>query len=162
MTDGKLPRDLYLALAGNSSCRARVRAFILGLAGLLALACGPATVAGASDAWQPIPLAELELKDDPINPGAHAVVLYREVFANHKKKFDTQHVRIKILTEKGHDYANIKIPEVKGMFRVENISARTVQPDGHVIPFRGTVFEDTMVKARRHLPFRQDAHFTLT
>ena len=148
MTDGKLPRDLYLALAGNSSCRARVRAFILGLAGLLALVWGPVTPAGASDAWQPIPLAELELKDDPINPGAHAVVLYREVFSNHKKKFDTQHVRIKILTEKGHDYANIKIPEVKGMFRVENISARTVQPDGRVIPFRGTVFEDTMVKAR--------------
>ena len=107
------------------------------------------TVTGhAKDDWEPIPPDELALKDDPLNPGAPAIILYRETFSNHWGAFEAHHYRIKILNERGAKYGNVEVPYVKGLFRVEDIKARTVQPDGTSIPFDGRIYEKTVMKAR--------------
>ncbi len=110
---------------------------------------GLAVTAQTDDAWDPIPPDELALKDDPLNPGAPAIILYRETFSDHKDSFETHHYRIKILNERGAEYGNIEVPYIKGVFRVEDIKARTVQPDGASMPFDGRVFEKTLVKVRK-------------
>ena len=110
---------------------------------------GLRVTAQANEDWDPIPPDELALKDDPLNPGAPAVILYRETFSNHWGAFEAHHYRIKILNERGAEYGNVEVPYVKGVFRVEDIKARTVQPDGASMPFDGRVFEKTLVKARK-------------
>ena len=110
---------------------------------------GLAVAAQAKDDWAPIPPDELALKDDPLNPGAPAIILYRETFSDHKDSFETHHYRIKILNERGAEYGNVEVPYVKGVFRVEDIKARTVQTDGTSIPFDGRVYEKTLVKVRK-------------
>lgn len=117
---------------------------------LLVLLCprGPLARA-ANDDWLPISPEELALKDDPLNPGAHAIILYREVFSDHEESFESSYYRIKILTEEGKKYANVEIPYAKGLVRVKELEARTVRGDGTVVPFRGEVFEKTVVKTRR-------------
>ena len=102
----------------------------------------------AKDDWEPIPPDELALKDDPLNPGAPAIILYRETFSNHKDSFETHHYRIKILNERGAKYGNVEVPYSKYSYRVEDIKARTVQPDGTSIPFDGRVYEKTVVEVR--------------
>ena len=110
----------------------------------------------AKDDWEPIPPDELALKDDPLNPGAPAIIFYRETFSNHWGAFEAHHYRIKILNERGAKYGNVEVPYVKGLFRVEDIKARTVQPDGTSIPFDGRIYEKTVMKARN---LNQDFHF---
>ena len=103
----------------------------------------------AKDDWSPIPPEELALEDDPLNPGAAAVMLYRESFTNHPQDSETHHFRIKVLTDKGKEYANFEIPLVRGAERVTDLKARTVQPDGVSVLFDGEVFEKTVVKTGR-------------
>ena len=113
------------------------------------LIVGFSAASQAKDDWEPIPPDELALKDDPLNPGAPAIILYRETFSDHEKSFETHHYRIKILNERGAEYGNVQVPYVKGVFRVEDIKARTVQTDGTSIPFDGRVYEKTLVKVRK-------------
>ena len=120
---------------------------IVALAGLCVT--GLAFTARAADDWSPISSEELALKDDPLNPGAPAIILYRETFSNHEESFETHHFRIKILNERGAEYGNVEIPYFKGLYRVEDIKARTVQPDGASMAFDGPIYEKTIVKARK-------------
>ncbi len=110
---------------------------------------GLRVAAQAKDEWEPIPPDELALKDDPLNPGAPAIILYRATFSDHEESFERHHYRIKILNERGTEYGNVEIPYINGVFRVEDIKAGTVRPDGASMPFDGRVFEKTLVKARK-------------
>ena len=112
---------------------------------LLAVMGAPAQ----AEDWQPITPEELALKDDPIHPGAHAVMLYREILADHDYRYEWHYERIKILTEKGRDYADVVIVYDEDLTRVTGIKARTIRPDGTVVPFKGEVFEKPYLKSRR-------------
>src|SRR5271156_831189 len=119
---------------------------------LLALLCIPldrSTAAG--DDWLPIPPADLALKDNPQQPGAHAMILYRESTVNEKYVTSdggstTEYVRIKIFTEQGTKEANVQIPYLKGSSDIKDIRARTIQPDGTVTNFSAEIFDKTVVK----------------
>ena len=105
--------------------------------------------AGASsdDDWQPINPADLSLKDNPASPGSHAMILYRSERTDSEQSFVTEYYRIKIFTEEGKNQADIEIPFVKGRDQVRDVRARTIRPDGSIVPFAGQVFEKEIVKA---------------
>lgn len=77
---------------------------------------------------------ELEMTSDPKAPGADAVYLYREVVTDDKMHFLSYYERIKVLTEKGKEMATFRIPYAHGIDTVTDIQARTIHPDGTVIP----------------------------
>jgi hypothetical protein len=59
--------------------------------------------------WPAIDPEELALKDDPTNPGASAILLYREVVTDDTKREETHFYRIKVLKEEGKKYADVQI-----------------------------------------------------
>lgn len=117
------------------------------------LVAGAALPARSGENWPPILPEELALKDDPLNPGAHAMILYREMHTDDVKRFQTHYYRIKIFTEEGKKYADIEIPYLAKQAKVEDIQARTVRPNGTAVGFNGQVFDKVVVKARK-LEFR--------
>ena len=98
--------------------------------------------------WPEISKADWAPTDDPANPGASAIILYRETDTDDKAAFTKNFYRIKILKEDGKKYGDVTIPFHKGRTRIKSIEARTVHPDGHVTGFDGTVYEKEVVKAR--------------
>lgn len=113
--------------------------------------------ARASDEWRPVDPADLALKDNPAQPGADAMILYRESDISAKDLMsegdtDTEYIRIKIFTKAGLRYANVEIPYVTGNgdvwvdagelnneVQIVRIRARTIHPDGTITEFEGKV-----------------------
>ncbi len=115
-------RRAFLAL------RARRTAFLL----LLVSACGPVLVRGQFQ--DPTP-DELKMASDPKAPGAAAVYLYREEIVDDARGFESTYERIKVLGEKGLDLATVRLPYAVGFDDKPEIQARTIHPDGKVVPF---------------------------
>ena len=86
------------------------------------------------------------MKDDPFNPGAKAIILYREVTKDDTKPLEFEHYRIEILTN-GRSYGDVEIPYADKLTSVEDIRARIVQPDGKTVDFSGQIFDKLVVKA---------------
>jgi len=103
----------------------------------------------APSQWPTIPKDELALKDDPSNPGASAILLYRDVVSDDVKLLETQYYRIKVLTDAGRDYANVQIPYRQKSYRIEGIVARTVEPDGAIVDFDGQIYDKLIVKSAK-------------
>ncbi len=100
--------------------------------------------------WPPIPPEDLALKDNPAEPGAAAMILYRESVVHNKDPHDfyeEQYFRIKIFTEKGKEFATVQIPFANRFFDVRNVSGRTVHPDGKIVEFDGQVFDKLILKS---------------
>ena len=112
----------------------------------LILCCLPAL---AGDDWKPISPEELQMTSVPGAEGAHAVILYYEDILNDHASVENIYVRIKILSQEGRKYANVELPPYFGNHFVGSIKARTVQPDGTVVPFDGQVFTKTVVRRKR-------------
>ena len=114
-------------------------------AGLLCLAIfRPA----AAEDWLPLSQDDLKMTSEPKAPGAPAIYLYRQVDRSDESYQETYYVRLKILTDEGRKYADIEIPYEKNTESVGGIAARTVLPDGTVVPFTGTIYEKPIVSAR--------------
>ena len=103
--------------------------------------------APGDDEWLPINPADLALKDNPASPGSHAMILYRQEFTDASNAVTTEYYRIKIFTEEGKQQGDVEIPFIKGRDAIQDIRARTVRPDGAVVPFTGQIFEKEIVKA---------------
>jgi hypothetical protein len=103
----------------------------------------------AAQEWPPITDEEKALKDCPQQPGAPAVILYREESTSHERWTTTCCFRLKILTPAGRERANIEIPVVKGWTKITDLKARVVRPDGASVPFKGQVFEKTVLRTGR-------------
>jgi Domain of Unknown Function with PDB structure (DUF3857)/Transglutaminase-like superfamily len=76
---------------------------------------------------------ELQMTSDPKAPGAAAVYLNIDETADDNLHYKTFYARIKVLTEKGKSLANVEIPYA-GEFKVKYIQARTIHPDGTILP----------------------------
>jgi len=118
---------------------------LLSLVLLLALS---SSLLAADESWQPIAKDELAMNDVTFAPGAAAVVLDWETFTDDTKSFETIYFRIKVLNQEGTKYGDIQIPYLKESVTVKDIQARTIQPDGRIIPFTGPVYESTIAKTR--------------
>ncbi len=115
---------------------------------LLGLVIGFVPVAVASDDFSAIPPEDLAMKQYAGSPGAAAIILERELLTNAAESTESHHARIKILTDEGKKYADVEIPYAKDWSSVEDIRARTVHPDGTVVPFTGKPFEKMVVRYR--------------
>ncbi len=80
---------------------------------------------------------ELKMTSDPMAPGAAAVYLEVKEIDNDPLHYQTFYARIKVLTEKGKELATVEIPYAQGTFRVQNITGRTIHPDGTIVPLTG-------------------------
>jgi hypothetical protein len=102
--------------------------------------------AKAADFQPPTP-AELKMTSDPAAPDAAAVYLFRQETSDDKLHIHTLYARIKILTEKGKDYADVEIPAYEGRtFSIRDVQGRTIHSDGTVIPFTGKPVEKLLLK----------------
>ncbi len=101
------------------------------------------------DKWLPVSPADLAMKDHPGSPGAHAIILFKEVSGDDNESQETTYVRIKIFTEEGRKYGDVEVPYPKDIGNVVGIEARTIRPDGSILKFDGQVFDKLLVKQRK-------------
>lgn len=101
--------------------------------------------------WLPISPDDLALKDNPKQPGADAMILYREVVINASKANTDgdnyeEYVRIKVFTQAGVSQGHVSVEFVKENETVPYIAGRTIRPDGSIVKFDGQVLETTIEK----------------
>jgi hypothetical protein len=66
----------------------------------------------------------------------------------------SEYYRIKVFTDEGKKYGDVEVryfPSYPAKQRVTEISARTIQPDGRIVPFNGTVYDKVVVKSGRQM-----------
>src|SRR5665213_3524690 len=135
-------------LRGNAGALRRV--CVVGI-----LAATAPCAAFASDPWIKPTAEELALKSVPGVPGAPAMVLFREEITKDDMHVVQHYDRIKILTEKGKEYANVELnfvstgggySEFSDDLTVGDITGRTIHADGMVIPFTGKPYLKTLEK----------------
>jgi hypothetical protein len=94
-----------------------------------------------ADAWiKPTP-EELQMTGDPAAPGAAAIFLLRDERADDKLHVHITYVRLKVLTEKGREYADQEIAYEGVQFSIFGVEGRTIHSDGTVIPFSGKPYQ---------------------
>jgi hypothetical protein len=81
--------------------------------------------------------------------GLNAVLLYREEHSDLPGSFSTHFYRIKILNHEGREYGDVKILYAPRRAELKDLQARTIQPDGSIVPFQGQVFDKTLLKMRK-------------
>ena len=86
---------------------------------------------------------ELSMTSFALAPGAPAVVLNREEIADDSLHMRGYYSRIKVLTDRGKEYANVEIPYVSSSegIGVDSISGRTIHSDGTIVPFTGKPYD---------------------
>ena len=99
-----------------------------------------ASVAVAAD-WLPVASEDLSMTTMAEAPGAPAAYLYQQIDRDDAHYHQTVYVRLKILKEEGRGYGDVEIPYVKGQDSVRDIQARTLCPDGRILPFSGAIFD---------------------
>jgi transglutaminase-like putative cysteine protease len=103
-----------------------------------------------ADQWTAPTPEELSMTSQPEVPGAAAVYLYREEKTDDDMHVYSIYVRLKVLTEKGKEYANVELPYAAGQggVSVTDIAGRTIHPDGTVVPFTGKPYDKLIEKTR--------------
>ena len=100
-----------------------------------------------ADDWLPIDPADLAMKDNPKQPGADAMILYREVNEDAKNATVNNYVRIKIFTEAGMKaHSDVELPFDKAQEIVQGVRGRTIRPDGSIVEFDGKTYDKEIVK----------------
>lgn len=107
--------------------------------------------------WPPITDEERALQKVALDPEADAVVLSHERHGKIVQRAEdwvnalSVHQRLKVLTEAGKRFAQVRIPAGKRS-RVSNLQARTVKADGTVVPVASDqIFEKVVLEVG---PFR--------
>ena len=95
---------------------------------IIAFAASPGV--SRADDWLAIPPEDLALKDNPKQPGADAMILYRELDDDASKSAasgDTleEYVRIKIFTQEGVKEGHIQVEFVREYQNVVYVTGRT-------------------------------------
>jgi len=93
---------------------------------------------------------ELKMTSQPQVPGAAAVYLYREEITEDRLHDWMKYVRLKVLTERGKQYADVELAQYSsdyGGYTVSDIQGRTIHPDGTIIPFTGKPLQKLIEKS---------------
>lgn len=83
-------------------------------------------------------------------PGAAAAILDWVEVDEDSNSTSSEYYRIKVFTEEGKKYADVEVPYMAGYpvkGRVSGISARTIQPDGTIVPFDGKVYDKVLYRS---------------
>lgn len=117
----------------------------------LTLLCVAAPAFTARAQWTAPTQEELTMTAQPEVPGAPAVYLFREEVTNDHLHTWSKYVRLKVLTERGKDSANVELHQYsssdRGGYTIGGIEGRTIHPDGTIIPFTGKPFEKLIEKS---------------
>ena len=97
--------------------------------------------------WLPVDPAELALKDCAGDPGAPAMVLYRQEITDDVNQTLTVYLRIKVFKEEGRKYADVEIPYSEKLYEIAGLRARTIHPDGRAVDFQGETYDRIVVRA---------------
>jgi hypothetical protein len=111
-------------------------------------ALASSSYAAAPPKFEPVPAEELALKEFAGAPGAAAVILFRESIANDTEHIESEHYRIKILTEQGREYGNVEIAYSADDTTITDLRARVVAPDGTSADFNGEVRDKVALKRK--------------
>ena len=126
-----------------------VQGFSLRCAVTLALLPIFSTLAWAEKWIEPNP-EELKMTSQPQVPGAAAVYLYREETTDDQLHMFSIYVRLKVLTDKGKELANVELAyeheKDGGGYTVNDIAGRTIHSDGSVFPFTGKPYDKLIEK----------------
>ncbi|MEG9433191.1 DUF3857 domain-containing transglutaminase family protein [Terriglobus sp. ADX1] len=100
--------------------------------------------------WTAPTQEELKMTSFPEVPGADAIVLNKEEIDDDDMHVQYHYMRIKVLTEKGLKYADIEVDfnkksDLSG-YTIGEFFARTVQPDGTIVPFTGKGMDKVLEK----------------
>jgi Domain of Unknown Function with PDB structure (DUF3857)/Transglutaminase-like superfamily len=101
-------------------------------------------------AWIPITNQDLSVKEVPGNPGAPAIQLYYSQSINDRdENNEGEYIyrRIKILNEKGMEYANVEI-RLPDDFTLSDLKARTIHSDGKIVDFSGKPFDKVIARGK--------------
>lgn len=88
------------------------------------------------------------MTSEPKAPGAAAIYLYTQLDRDDQVGREVVYKQVKVLTEEGRDQANVSISYDRQMQSIHDIEARVVQPDGSIIPFKGTVYDRPLAASR--------------
>ena len=90
------------------------RGFIIFLAPIIVLTIASyrSPQVSAAVGFQPVSPEELKMTQEPLAPGAPAIILFRQVDRDDRGEtaHEDNYFRIKILTEEGRKYGDIEIP----------------------------------------------------
>src|SRR5687767_7070024 len=95
---------------------------------------------------------ELAVKSVSGDAGADAVILDWVRIDDDTVSTSSEYFRIKILTDEGKKHAEVELPYVPGYplySKITDVQARTIRPDGTVVPFDGKIYDKVLFKARR-------------
>jgi Domain of Unknown Function with PDB structure (DUF3857) len=116
-------------------------------------------VPALSSEWEPVTDAEKSLKENALDPGAGALVLFKrgKIEVEDRGKFGRTkietYVRIQILNESGREFANISIETDKSR-RIDIVRGRTILPSGQVVPLDPSlVFRSQVYASGRQAAF---------
>ena len=82
---------------------------------------------------------------------APAAILHWVRIDDEQQAFSADYYRIKVFTEEGKKYADVEVPYFPAypLFgRVAEIEARTIRPDGTIVPFDGKVYDKVLIKGK--------------
>src|SRR5580698_2641592 len=99
----------------------------------------------AAEDWPRVDPDELSMTAEPKDPTASAICLYRQEDIDDVLGTVQEYFRIKILSDAGRNNANIEIDYDRSSEAFRFIEARTIQPDGGIVNFDGSMY-DTPVK----------------
>ncbi|HEX4427450.1 MAG TPA: DUF3857 domain-containing protein [Terriglobales bacterium] len=116
----------------------------------------------AAPSWQQPTPEELSMTSQAEAPGADAVYLFREETTDDRgnsvgameapmdlqENFHTLYVRLKVLTEAGKKYADVRIMYPGRAFSVADVEGRTIHSDGTVVPLTDKPIKSTVEKSK--------------
>jgi hypothetical protein len=123
--------------APNARPRINIMLNRLWISSALIMAALSLPLTGTAQKFQQPTKEELQMTSDPKAPGAEAVFLYRQVEADNRNHYTAEYARIKVLTEKGKEWATVEVPYIPGFSDPPYIEGRTIHADGTVIPLTG-------------------------
>lgn len=105
-------------------------------------------------AWREVTAQDLALDSSAIgDPDADAAILFREGELNDNDPEGTSlklYVRIKIFTEQGRRYADIRLPYRSDLGKITDLSARTVKTDGSEVQVADRdIYDNVVMKTAR-------------
>ena len=100
--------------------------------------------------FRPATPAELAMTSVDYAPGVPAAILDWVEVDDDTRSISSEYYRIKVFSDEGKKYADVEVAYLAGYpfhGRVTDISARTIQPDGTIVPFDGKVYDKVVYKA---------------
>lgn len=103
--------------------------------------------------FRPATPEELKMTSVAGAPGAPAAILDWVRIDNDPEGTTAEYLRIKIFSEEGKKHGDVEVTFAPGYplwGSVSGIEARTIKPDGTIVPFTGKIYDKTLFKVGRN------------